>query len=235
MKHIVLFSGGVQSSYVAALIAKEYPKDVILLFHDTLTEPVDNDRFRKEVADYIGLPITKQSDGRDIWQLFDDKGFLGNNRVSICSYKLKVEQGLKFYKQLDEPFIIYYGFSNNEYKRAQKVTARNPNLNCKFPLLERRIHKDTCIRTIVHEWNICLPEMYTHLHHANCLPCVRGGKAYWTKIYRHYIDAYNRAVEAEEYYGYTIMPNISLTEFAETIGDDIQEEFDNTLPCICSV
>ena len=66
MKHIVLFSGGIQSSYVAYLICQQ-EKDVIFLFHDTVTEPDDNYRFRREVSNYLGVGITEQSDGRNIW------------------------------------------------------------------------------------------------------------------------------------------------------------------------
>ena len=70
MKHVVGFSGGAASAVVAEIVSKAHPGNTVLLFHDTKTEPDDNERFRIEVADYLGLPITERSDGRDIWGVF---------------------------------------------------------------------------------------------------------------------------------------------------------------------
>lgn len=235
MKHIVLFSGGVQSSYTAYLVAQaQSAADVILLFHDTKTEPLDNYRFRKEVANFLGLPITEQSDGRNIWRVFDDECFLGNNRVPICSRILKVQQGKIFYDSLDDDFIVYFGFGPSEYRRAQKVFARNPRLAMEFPLLEGGIRKDSIINTIINEWRICLPEMYKYFKHANCIPCVRGSKKHWQRVFYHYPEAYQKAIEYEETFQHTIMPKISLTEFRKEIHT-LQTDFeDDILPCSCA-
>lgn len=63
MKHIVGFSGGLASAVVAKIVADTYGLEkVLLLFHDTKTEPIDNDRFRSEVSTYIGIPITEDID-----------------------------------------------------------------------------------------------------------------------------------------------------------------------------
>ena len=235
MTHIVLFSGGVQSSYVAYLVAKEIEKNVILLFHDTRTEPADNYRFRREVATKIGLPITEQSDGRDIWQVFDDVSFLGNNRVPVCSKVLKADQGEKFYQTIDDDFIVYVGFGVKEAGRAQKVTVRNPHIRYKFPLLENRIYKDIIVKTIMNEWGICLPEMYRYFKHANCIPCVRGQKNHWAQVYYHYPEAYQKAMKYEIKFGHTIMPKISLVEFASQLHTSQTNFDDDILPCLCAV
>lgn len=74
MKHIVLFSGGAASSYVAWLVSQKQKKeDIVLLHTPTFSEHPDADRFRNEVSEYIGIPITEHADGRNIWELIDDE------------------------------------------------------------------------------------------------------------------------------------------------------------------
>ena len=235
MRHIVLFSGGIQSSYVAYLVCRQQEHNVTFLFHDTKTEPLDNYRFRQEVSEYLGIPITAQSDGRNIWQVFDDEDFLGNNRVPICSILLKGKQGEKFYKNLNDDFIVYVGFGLNEGHRIQKIVTRNPKIKYKFPLIENKIFKDAIIKIILRQWEICLPEMYRYFKHANCIPCVRGQKKHWQQVYYHYPEAYQKAIEYENKFGYTIMPKLSLTEFKKELYL-LQTDFDDDiLPCLCAV
>ena len=69
MKHVVLFSGGLSSAYVAYLVLQEQKKeDVVLLHTPTLSELPDADKFRYEVARYLkvdfylGAPM-EQKDG----------------------------------------------------------------------------------------------------------------------------------------------------------------------------
>jgi hypothetical protein len=59
-KHIICFSGGHSSAIVALMVWQRYPNDTILLNHDInpAYEHGDIKRFKQEVADYMGLPIT---------------------------------------------------------------------------------------------------------------------------------------------------------------------------------
>ena len=60
MKRIICFSGGDGSGITAIEVKRRYPNDeVILLNHDISLEVEESDikRFKKEVADYLGLPI----------------------------------------------------------------------------------------------------------------------------------------------------------------------------------
>ena len=71
MKHIVLFSGGAASSYVAYLVKKEQEekgniKDIVLLHTPTLSECEDSEKFRLKVARYLKLPMTVWGRGEDI-------------------------------------------------------------------------------------------------------------------------------------------------------------------------
>ena len=61
MKHVVLYSGGHSSALAAIETVRQYgPENVILLNHDInpRTEDADIKRFKREVAEYLGLLIT---------------------------------------------------------------------------------------------------------------------------------------------------------------------------------
>lgn len=205
MNHIVAFSGGLASAVAAKIVKDENPNETTLLFHDTKTEPKDNDRFRAEVAAYIGLPITEYSDGRDIWQVFEDEGLLGNGRNTPCSRILKQERSLKYLKD-HQPAILYLGFTVEEWRRAQRSWARykQHGIKVKFPLVEQKITKEECRHRVENCWKIRPPQMYEWAEHANCIPCVKGKKAYWGLIYKYAREAWDKASQAEKDFGHTI-------------------------------
>ena len=219
-KHIVGFSGGTSSAYVAKMIADKYPGNTVLLFHDTKSEPKDNYRFRQEISNFIGVPITDDSDGRDIWEIFKDEGYLGNGRNTPCSRILKQERSMNYMKN-NKPAILYIGFTPKEYRRGQRTFARylKQGIEVKFPLIEEKITKERCNYTIENCWNIKIPKRYEWLDHANCIPCIKGKKAYWGLIYMYDRKAWERAVKAEKDYGHTIF----------TEAGSLAEELDNCL------
>lgn len=204
MNHIIAFSGGLASAVVAKIISEQH--DVTLLFHDTKTEPADNDRFRFDVSKYLDIPITEVSDGRDIWQVFIDESFLGNARNTMCSRILKQELSMKYCKA-HKPCVIYFGFTSNEWRRAQNVLSRyaQEGVEANFPLMEQQIPKEECRHRVENCWGIKPPAMYEHFDHANCMPCIKGKMAYWGLIYLHERDAWDRAVRAEQEHGHTIL------------------------------
>ena len=61
MTHIVCFSGGESSAIVAIEVVRKFGKEnVVLLNHDISSKVEDADvkRFKKEISNYLGLPIT---------------------------------------------------------------------------------------------------------------------------------------------------------------------------------
>jgi hypothetical protein len=202
MNHIIAYSGGIASAIVAEIIKNKYPNTTILLFHDTKTEPDDNYRFRREFAEYLKLPITDDSDGRDIWQLFKDENYLGNARNTMCSRIFKQERSKAFCLK-NKPCKIYFGFTPNEWRRAQNAYSRYQQIGikAKFPLIENKITKADCKRIL----KIRRPAMYCHFDHANCMPCIKGKLKYWGLVYRYERDAWDRAVQAEKEHNHTIL------------------------------
>src|SRR6188768_4230851 len=128
-KVIVGFSGGVTSAWCAGWALRAFPKDeVIFLFHDTKEEHPDTYRFIKKMAEALQHPVTEQSDGRTVTELFHDQNAIANNRMAFCSRILKAEQRDKFFKKLKlegiTEIINVVGFSAIEEQRVQRATAR---------------------------------------------------------------------------------------------------------------
>jgi hypothetical protein len=239
--HIVQFSGGAASSYVAYLIAKEHPDSTILLFHDTKAEHPDAYRFRRHVADNIRLPITEVSDGRDLWQVIEDNHCMPNSFIPFCTRVLKLEPGEKYLSQLKEPYLLYNGFGPDEWQRVQRSTIRAEaqGRTVKSPLFELGITSDQAKRIIREEWRICLPEPYQYLEHNNCIPCFKAGKGHWYRVWKYYPEQFQKAKKMEKKIGHTVFKDTSLEELErvwELTKGQLEFDFgDDGIPCICAV
>lgn len=241
MLHIVQFSGGAASSYIAKMVADENPGKTILLFHDTKAEHEDAYRFRRQVAEYIGLPITEVSDGRSLWELiYQYRCIPDDGRFPFCTEKLKQIPGNKFLKTLNEEFTVYNGFGINEWNRVQKATVRAEVAGYKArSLLCEKMIPDYAVKdTIKNKWRICLPITYLYLQHNNCIPCFKGGKGHFYKVWKHFPIEFEKAVQVELALGHTVFEDISLTELRKKWSKEkFPEEMfqESNLPCMCAL
>jgi 3'-phosphoadenosine 5'-phosphosulfate sulfotransferase (PAPS reductase)/FAD synthetase len=241
LKHIVQFSGGAASAVVAKMIADEFGKEnTVLLFHDTKAEHEDAYRFRRQVSQFIGVPITEMSDGRSLWELIDDHNCLPSFHIPFCTDELKLKPAEIYLQQFNSSeYILYNGFGLDEWQRVQKSIARNESKGriVKSPLFEKRINnaKDI-IRT---KWKICLPEPYKYLKHNNCIPCFKAGIGHFFKVWKHYPKEFQMAIDKEKQVGHTVFQDHSLEEYAEIWKhNDRQTELDfgeDTTPCMCAL
>ena len=121
----------------------------------------------------------------------------------------------------NQPAILYIGFTVEEWQRAQRTYARyaRKGIDVKFPLIENEITKIQCLYRVGNCWKITPPEMYKWATHANCIPCVKGKKAYWGLIYMFERDAWERASKAEKDFEHTIF----------TEAGSLRDELENCL------
>ena len=107
MKKIICFSGGHSSALAAIETARKYGTEgMVLLNHDISphVEHEDIKRFKREVAEYIGLTITYAN--MPGWETMPplavavaNKAFKAFNHPAFCTSRLKTEP---FYKWLEE-------------------------------------------------------------------------------------------------------------------------------------
>lgn len=244
MKHIVLFSGGLSSAYVAFLVLQEQKKEDVMLLHTpTYSENHDADIFRHEVARYLQVPITEWGDGRNIWELIDDNKCIPGQFIPFCTQQLKQNMKEQYYKYLastGEDFVEYVGFGAEEWRRVQKATARNEKIGRKvaFPIFDKKISSEEVKRIITEEWKIKLPQAYEDLNHNNCIPCFKAGKESWRVYWSRYPEQFKKAMEYEEKIGYTVFKDKSLKELneiwkADKAWKDNQIQLADIIPCDC--
>jgi len=174
-KHIICFSGGHASAIVAIEAERKYGKEnVILLNHDIHPHFEDEDikRFKKEVSDYLGIPITYANEGnqsvveliKNQFEVCIEKGSFVNphGRQILCTFVLKTEPFYNFLKNLDKNFeyVIYYGFDENEFNRVErrKSILEKDGYVSDFPLaiwLEEQInaYNDYLISSLLKTFN----------------------------------------------------------------------------------
>lgn len=208
---VVGFSGGVTSAWCAGWALRTYPKDeVVLLFHDTMEEHPDTYRFLCQMAAKLDVKITEYSDGRSVTEVFRDEGFLGNNQNAMCSRILKAEQGAKHLHALKmqgvAEVIKVFGYSRNESDRVQRMAGYGirDSFTPRFPLIEGNVTKQEAA-----DWcrsqGVAPSEMYRWSDHANCIGCVKGGRAYWLKVHEKHPDVFEQRAQLEEEFGHTII------------------------------
>ena len=133
MTHIVCLSGGESSAIVAIEVVRKFGKEnVVLLNHDisSKVEDVDVKRFKNEIANYLGLPITYANHSEfekntPIKVCLDAKTWVNpKTRTILCTSRLKTEP---FYWWLTNNYkngdVCYYGFDANEKSRINRRTA----------------------------------------------------------------------------------------------------------------
>jgi len=205
-KIIVGFSGGVSSAWCAGWALRAYPKDeVVFLFHDT-----------KEEDEH---PVTEVSDGRSVTEIFHDEHAIANNRMAFCSRILKAEQRDRYFDQIRAEGVTeilnVLGFSAKEEQRVQRAAGRaiQQGYACRFPMIEDKITKQQAA-----DWCLGLgvrpPRMYLWSEHANCVGCVRGGKAYWLAVKENAPEIFEQRALLEEEFGHTILKDTTLRELA---------------------
>ena len=218
MKHIICYSGGHSSGLVAIEVVRRFgAENCILLNHDISSnvEIEDIKRFKREVAEYLGVDITyanirdlRAEDLPDQFDVVMEAGaFKVGSGTELCTSRLKTEPFMKFLKQNfpEKDCVIYYGFDANEQARIQRRIGilGAQGYKTDYPLA---LWKD---RTIFSsdEIGIAAPLAYDKFKHANCTGCLKAGKLHWYITYCERPDIFAKAKIAEEKIGYTIIAN----------------------------
>jgi hypothetical protein len=209
MKHIVCHSGGHSSALVAIEVARKHGTgDLVLLNHDipARSEDADIKRFKREVADYLGLPVTYANHPDPDADQFDvcvqAQAFKVEGGQELCTNRLKTAPFMSWLAQIDPAdSIVYYGFDANEQHRIQRRSGIMGSQGWKtdYPLaLWPRTIKSS------REVGIVPPATYGVFKHANCIGCLKAGWQHWYVVYCTRPDVWAKGKWAEEEIGYAI-------------------------------
>ncbi len=211
MKHVVMFSGGIGSWATAKRVAEQYgTENLYLLFSDVkgnnpdphIGEDEDTYRFIKDAAENIGGELVIVSDGRDIWQVFDDRRFLGNSRLAPCSFELKQKPARKWLEENCDPedTIVYVGIDWSEIHRLPAIERNYKPYTAKAPMTEKPyLDKKQMIEWAQSE-GLKTPRLYDlGFPHNNCGGgCVRAGQGQWKQLLQIMPDRYAVWEQKEE-------------------------------------
>lgn len=227
MKYIVCYSGGHSSAISAVEIVRKFGKEnVILLNHDisASVEDVDVKRFKQEVANYLGIPITYANmtdwDKKDQFDICMELNAFkyGIQSSALCTQKLKTEPFMRWLSEnypVDKGEIrndvkIVYGFDANEVNRITRRVGVMATMGymTEYPLQweNRTIHN-------IEEIGIKRPMVYEIFNHANCKGCLKAGKQHWFTVYCLYPNVWEKAKKAEKEIGYSILREKYLEDF----------------------
>jgi 3'-phosphoadenosine 5'-phosphosulfate sulfotransferase (PAPS reductase)/FAD synthetase len=222
MTHIVMLSGGASSWAAGKLVAEKHGTDnLVLLMTDTGQEDEETYQFARAAAENIGVELTLIADGRDIWQVYKDVGFMGNSRVDPCSRILKRELSDRWIAERYSPTdcIIYVGIDFTEAHRYERMAKRKLPWVYKAPLIDNPMTKPEILQWAKQE-GLPLPSLYDKgFAHANCAGfCIKAGQAHYRRLFRgmpeRYYEFERKEQDVYEHLGST-HPFLRITENGE--------------------
>ena len=142
--------------------------------------------------------------GKDVWDVYEERKFLGNNRVDVCSIVLKREAADRWMRArfFPEEVILYLGYDAGELPRHERAKARWLPYLLKSPLVDHPPAGDPKDAAIVlcRSSGIEIPRLYRlGFKHSNCSGfCCRAGKSHFAHLLSIMPDRYLYFEEREE-------------------------------------
>ncbi|XQE81547.1 hypothetical protein ACN24L_25020 [Streptomyces microflavus] len=205
MRHVVMWSGGITSWATARHVVAEHgAASTTLLFADTHAEDEDLYRFNALATAQLGVPLTRVADprGRDPWDVFEDKRWLGNTRLAHCALELKLKPSRDWLTQHTDPAdtVLYVGLDWSEPQRIPENRAGWAPWRVEYPLTEPPYRDKDQLRADARTAGLPDPRLYRlGFAHNNCGgACVKGGQAQWVRLLAVLPDRYARAERAEQ-------------------------------------
>lgn len=200
-KHVVMFSGGIGSWATAKLVAEKHgTEDLYLVFSDVkgnnpsphVGEDEDTYRFIEEAARNVGGTYVYLNEGRDIWEVFKDKKFLGNSRLAHCSHLLKQKPAREWLETNCDPedTVVYVGIDWTETHRLPSIEKNYKPYTAVAPLAIENYSgtKKYWDKPELIEWaraeGLTTPRLYDlGFAHNNCGGgCVRAGQGQFKQL-----------------------------------------------------
>jgi 3'-phosphoadenosine 5'-phosphosulfate sulfotransferase (PAPS reductase)/FAD synthetase len=191
MDYVISMSGG-RGSFASACLAKDLGLSFEMVFADTLVEDDDLYWFLKDIERVLDKPITRLADGRDIWQVFSDRKYIGNNRTAHCSDLLKRKVIRDYVSQTDRAgCTLVLGMAMDEAERLTRAQALWAPIRVASLLCEHSITQDK-IDAYFSRYKISRPRLYgMGFPHNNCGGfCVRSGQKQFATLLQQFPARY---------------------------------------------
>jgi len=190
-----MFSGGIGSWAAAKRVAEQHgTEDLYLVFTDVkgnnpsphVGEDPDTYRFIEDAVANIGGYYVYINTGRDIWQVFKDRKFLGNSRQANCSHELKQKPARKWLEENCDPedTVVYVGIDWTETHRIPAIVRNYLPYKAEAPLTEPPYLDKKQMIEWANSEGLKTPRLYDlGFAHNNCGGgCVRAGQGQFKKL-----------------------------------------------------
>lgn len=203
---ICQYSSGAASAIATKLMLDE-AREVRVVKAETNSEHPDNERFDREVSNWLGIQIEYIHNGkyRDVDDVIQKKQAIRFPKGAPCTTELKKKVNRIADPYLEAIHVFGFTWDRADYERAMRRQRDNPEMQMKFPLIEKRLTKSDCFEEL-RKSGIKLPIMYElGFKNNNCIGCVKADSyAYWLNVLKHFPDKYWHRAEQEREYNYAI-------------------------------
>ena len=257
MNHVVSFSSGMSSAITASRVLARYGKEnVTVVFMDTLFEDNDNYRFMSDWKNHFGVEIVTLSDGRNPYEVAEDKPIIPNSLIAPCTFALKIDLFRKWLSVRQLPITIHIGYDFSEFHRVEATKNSYEKLGYKvdFPLMWDPVEERPYEEVVRNDWGIEPPRMYKlGYKHANCGGrCCKQGQGEWIRTLKNFPERFAEMETWEEkmrknikYKDHAILRKerngerfpLPLKELRETyqnkmVDESLLNELDAGTPCV---
>jgi hypothetical protein len=159
---------------------------------DSLPELYENEEKRKRMLDRLGATMSSEygmfiydTDGRGVWDVFDDASFIGNSLFDPCSRELKRERSKHFVYGLDEnEWDIAIGIDWTEINRFKKAKPNWVPYNLISPLIDANLDKQEYEEQVLGLSGIKKSNQYkAGFSHDNCGGfCIKAGLKHFKNL-----------------------------------------------------
>lgn len=228
------WSGGITSA-VACWYALQLYDNLELFYIETGKAHPDTLRFKRDCEHWYGKSIhhVKNSEGYEspVDVVLKTK-YVNGNDGARCSTELKKKVRIELQEKMKPNFFDKRGYVNDqifgfewkqkEVNRAIRLLQQSPELQAKFPLIERHLNKNNCASILLNE-GIDLPFLYKEgYNNNNCIGCIKGGKGYWNKIKIDYPEVFEEMATAERVVGHSCIKDKFLDELKPEEGRGLE-------------
>ena len=201
------FSCGAASAVASKLaisIYKNYQEPVEIVYQETNSEHLDNERFLSDCEDWFGQGIKRISSDKyhDIWEVFEKTRYLAGVNGARCTYELKRKIAENYIEHGRD--IEVFGYTAEEQGRVDRFKENNPERMIDAILVDRGLTKEDCLG-MLDKAGIEIPKMYRLGYtNNNCIGCVKGQMGYWNKIREDFPEVFDRMAKMERELGAAI-------------------------------
>lgn len=202
-KIAVWFSCGAASAVAAKLTIERFPDAEVRVLNTPVPEEhEDNQRFRRDVQDWLGVSIEtvvnenpRHRSCDDVWK----NNYMSTPSGAKCTQLIK-KKSRQQWEAKNPGYTPVLGFTLDEQSRHERFVLTERYI---IPvLIDAGVTKADCYR-LLQDAGIKLPEIYSLGYpNANCIGCVKATSVtYWNHVRKIHPDIFEQRVIQSDRYG----------------------------------